>query len=411
MVINLSIEEELSSCIVSLLMKEPFYAHILGNVVRKITSEIPTLGVTSKDKKIYLLVNEKYFMESLKNKDEKVGAIKHEVLHLILKHLNRKPSLYQEGELWNLAADLVVNQYISPWKLPNSAVTLLNFPDLDLPKEASIEEYFERLNKLKNEMKNSGWGNSDSFDPRETSTPESSQFLQDIFGKERHSDHTQWNDSANSSEETLIDQAIQSAKERAKSNWIHLPSFIKNNIFVQSKLPMNSISWKREIQIFSSACGRTRIRHTMMKISKRYNTRPGIKVQRMKNLLVVLDTSGSISEDTVRMFLSEIHQIWRTGASVSIMESDSTVHKVYPYKGKFPSSITGGGGTDYDAAFLWMNRKLNKQYDGCIYLTDGDAPSPQIKPYCRILWALSGDMKYTPHLKWGRVVKLEQRNS
>jgi predicted metal-dependent peptidase len=405
-----SLEEELSQCIVALLMEEPFYAHILGSVVRRITKEIPTLGVAIKDKKLILLVNEDFFMETLKTKEEKIGALKHEVLHLVLKHISRKPIECKIPELWNIAADLVVNQYISPWKLPETAVTLMNFSDLDLPLEASIEEYYDRLSKLKNEMTQQGWGSAENFDPNATPTPDSSNSLDKLYGKEWHSDHNSWSETSSVTDETLIDQAIQSAREKAKTNWSNLPSFIKNSIFYNSKIKSKNISWKREIQIFASACGRTRIRHTMMKISKRYNTRPGIKVQRMKNLLILLDTSGSISEDTIRMFMAEIHQIWRTGASVTVMESDSNVHKVYAYRGKFPNTYTGGGGTDYDDAFQWINRNQNKQFDGCIILTDGDAPSPQIKPYCRILWALSSDMKYTNHLKWGRVVRLEQSN-
>ena len=51
------------------------------------------------------------------------------------------------NKLFNIAADLVVNQLIKPWKLPDSAITLETFPKLKLPRNKSVEWYYENLKK------------------------------------------------------------------------------------------------------------------------------------------------------------------------------------------------------------------------------------------------------------------------
>ena len=78
-----NINQEISKCIIKLLLKEPFYAHFLSGVVRKITNEIPTAAVGIRKGKIYLFVNENFFLEELISTSERVAVIKHETLHII----------------------------------------------------------------------------------------------------------------------------------------------------------------------------------------------------------------------------------------------------------------------------------------------------------------------------------------
>ena len=40
------------------------------------------------------------------------------------------------------------------------------------------------------------------------------------------------------------------------------------------------LDWRRMVRIFCASSGRTKIRHTIKRISKRFGTRPGIKIQR-----------------------------------------------------------------------------------------------------------------------------------
>jgi predicted metal-dependent peptidase len=164
------------------------------------------------------------------------------------------------------------------------------------------------------------------------------------------------------------------------------------------------VNWKRALQLFSTSSRKTRIYHTEKRISKRFGTRLGIKIKRHQRLAVAVDTSGSIQESYFSMFFSEIHNIWRQGAEIEIIECDAEVQRIYKYQSKKPSFLKGGRGTHFDPVFSYIKENRFKRYDGCIYLTDGYAPQPQVKPPCKVFWLL------TPYgssdaLQFGRVVK------
>ena len=49
-------------------------------------------------------------------------------------------------EIYNIAADIVVNQYIGQnWKLPENAVTIEFFPDFNLDFLENVEYYYKEL--------------------------------------------------------------------------------------------------------------------------------------------------------------------------------------------------------------------------------------------------------------------------
>ena len=120
-------EHLLSKSIYQLLRSESFFAHVLANVTRVITPDIPTMAVSFREDVFYLYVNPDFLANTL-TIEQRVAVLKHEVLHLVFKHLFR--SRGKERVLENLAADLVVNQYVDPWPLPEGAILLSTFPEL-----------------------------------------------------------------------------------------------------------------------------------------------------------------------------------------------------------------------------------------------------------------------------------------
>jgi predicted metal-dependent peptidase len=146
----------------------------------------------------------------------------------------------------------------------------------------------------------------------------------------------------------------------------------------------------------------------MKRISKRFGTRPGIRIRRLNRVVVVIDTSGSVDNDTLFLFMAEIEGIRRTGAEITVIESDCEVQNVYAYRRGKEISMKGGGGTDFDPAFEYINSRKSGSFDACIYLTDGFAPEPEIKPRTSLLWVLTPDGNDDTHLKWGRRILLKQ---
>ena len=112
------INEEVSRCIIQMLLSEPFFAHLLSGVVREISDRVPTAAVGLRGSTIKLFVNEDFFLKELTTASSRVAVIKHETLHLVFKHIFRMDIDKHDPLLFNFAADIVVNQFIGKWKLP-----------------------------------------------------------------------------------------------------------------------------------------------------------------------------------------------------------------------------------------------------------------------------------------------------
>ena len=410
-----------------MLLKEPFYAHFLSGIIREVTDKVPTAAVGFKSGKIALYVNENFFLKELKwsenpRKNERVAVIKHETLHIIFKHLFRMKTKDYDNKLFNIAADLVVNQLISPWKLPDSAVTLKTFPELKLPPDKSVEWYYENLKKTASKDKEYKKSLQEIFDKMDASGGGGLRGdsgggglgcdgLGGEEGSRYHSDHRMWGENESFSMEvveTEVDRMIIQARDRTpiKDHGtipLGIQSLIKN--IVEKRNPQ--INWKRALKIFSSTSRKTRVYHTLKRVSKRFGTRPGIKIKRFQKLAVAIDTSGSINIDDFNDFFGEIHSMWRFGAEIDVLECDAEVQKKYSYRGRIPEFIHGGGGTSFDPVFEHIKSNRFERYDGCIYLTDGYAPEPTIKPPCKVFWCITKDGEIGPHLKFGRVVKMK----
>ena len=119
-----------------------------------------------------------------------------------------------------------------------------------------------------------------------------------------------------------------------------------------------------------------------------------------------MDTSGSIGPETLAAFFAEITLIQRSGAEILVIEADAVVQNVYPFRGKVPEQIGGGGGTDFNPAFRWLREDSGQRFDGCIYITDGFAETPTIRPPCRLLWVISVDGQKGEHLPWGKSIRI-----
>lgn len=395
-----------------MLLKEPFYAHFLSGIIREVTDKVPTAAVGFKSGKIALYVNENFFLKELRSMTERVAVIKHETLHIIFKHLFRMKTKDYENRLFNIAADLVVNQLISPWKLPDSAVTLETFRELKLPPDKSVEWYYENLKKTASKDKEYKKSLQEIFDKMDASS------CYDLAGEEGsrkkrryHSDHRMWGENENFSMEvveTEVDRMIIQARDRTPTKDhgtipLGIQSLIKN--IVKKRNPQ--INWKKALKIFSSSSRKTRVYLTMKRVSKRFGTHPGTKIKRFQKLAVAIDTSGSINMDDFNDFFGEIHSMWRFGAEIDVLECDAEIQKKYSYRGRIPEFIHGGGGTSFDPVFEHIKSNRFERYDGCIYLTDGYAPEPTIKPPCKVFWCITKDGEIGPHLKFGRVVKMK----
>jgi hypothetical protein len=71
--------------------------------------------------------------------------LKHELLHICFNHLDDREQ-FPNQELHNIAADLEINQYLTPEYYPTPDIILLtSFPELNLPEKAGTKVYYGLL--------------------------------------------------------------------------------------------------------------------------------------------------------------------------------------------------------------------------------------------------------------------------
>jgi len=128
----------------------------------------------------------------------------------------------------------------------------------------------------------------------------------------------------------------------------------------------------------------------------------GSKRSLRSHILLAVDTSGSVSNDSLQGFFSIMAGIFKNGATdVSVLQFDHEVQvEPTPLK-KITETFTdvyGRGGTSFQSVidYLYKDGKF-KQYDGLIYFTDGEAPTPEIPSgfNVKIMWLLESRAQYT----------------
>jgi predicted metal-dependent peptidase len=407
--INEKVNNEISKCINKLLIVEPFYAHIISGIVRKITLDVNTAAVGLSDNTIFLLINPDYFLNELKTTNDRIAVIKHEILHLVFRHLFRWEN-FPNKKIYNIAADIVVNQYINErWILPTNAITLEIFEELELFKFKDVGYYYNELIKL--------------FDLIHHKTKKStiSDSLKNKIKKmvedNESSDHSLWETNNSITEKSKknenvealkisLSRQIQQAYERISIKEADkLPLKVLNEIKIINEELKPKLDWKRVLKLFNAQSSRSKLKYTNKRISKRFGTVPGIKIKRLNKIAVIIDTSGSIDDETLKQFFIEINQIYKIGTEIIVLECDDQVRNVYTYKKVNNISVNGRGGTDYDPAFEYINENLN--INSCIYLTDGEANPAKIKPKCNLLYIITPDGNMGEHLKFGKQIQMK----
>jgi len=377
--------EEITRTSIALLLKEPFYSHLFSCMNKKIVDEdddLQTLGVGLSGKSHTLYANPLFWDTVLTKSEHRYGVIKHEVLHIVFKHTLINNNQYHHLTM-NIAMDLVVNQYVERQCLPDESIFLEDFPELQMEKDQTCHYYYQELMALKEGLNGEYAG-----------TQSAKTFLSIHEASHGLNRHKKWSEifSQNNVDKALteaqIDNLMHIAHQRTSAkSYGTLPAgirfWIEQILFKTAPL----VDWRRVIKLFSESSSKTKIKTTLKRPSKRYGTVPGIKVRRLRKLLIAVDTSGSINKDELSVFFNEIYHIWRKGAEIEVVECDTRIQRTYKYQGKSPKFVKGAGGTDFNAPIAYGNTDYFP--DGLIYFTDGLAPPPNERPRYPLLWVIS----------------------
>jgi predicted metal-dependent peptidase len=428
------IHESISRTIIGLLIEEPFFAHLLGGIPREVSDRTETVGLELNSFGPRLLINEEYFLKTIRSEKQRSALIKHEALHVAFSHCCRRSDKHIK-EVFDIAADLVVNQFVRESSLPEGSIILDSLAVLKLKPNDTLENYYAALmahyspDMSSEDQDGDGQGGDGQGGDgqSEDGQSEDDQGEDDQGGgsqsggtkkkesasaaalrkamQQRNGDHQHWG-AADTATSYAVENLLIRARDRTPvKDWGTIPGTIADLIAMILTQRKPQVDWRRRLRLFGASSRRTRVVHTIKRVSKRYGTRPGIKIKRFQKILVALDTSGSIDVDALELFFSEVRGMWRNGADVTVIECDCAVQRVYPYRGKTPDEFGGGGGTDFNPVMQYVRDNRQLQFDGIVYLTDGYAEKPTVSPTCRLLWVITPDGT-TEYLAFGDNIQL-----
>lgn len=380
--------DEVTRTSIALLLQEPFYAHFFSSLNKEVVApdskRVPTMAVGLREKTVRLFINPTFWDTQLTNPQHRYGVVKHEVLHLLFKHLTIRDAGL-DRRLLNIAADLVVNQYIARTQLPEESLFLETFSELNLLPDQTWRYYYDQLVDLrKNCTGNDRYAGS-------RAAANLAQIENTSHGLDRHGP---WQETVRDLSdlecqviEAQLEGLVRIGRDRTPLKaYTLLPAGLRLHLDALLLKPKALVDWRRVLRLFAESSDRTVVRATLKRPSRRFGTVPGHKVKPRQRLLLVLDTSGSIGADEYGDFFTEIHHLWRRGADLEIMECDAAIQRTYAYTGRQPTQALGGGGTDFNEPLAYAN--LHRP-DGLIYFTDGHAERPRVRPRYPVLWVIS----------------------
>ncbi len=381
--------DQLAKASKTLILEEPFYGLFLVGLNKTFRKDIPTAGVSKHGIGVQLAVNPDFF-DNL-SLEHRVGLVKHEILHISFGHLIMR-DMYSDKKLFNIAADLEINQYIDSSYLPEGGITMDSFPELKLPAKAGTKVYYDLLSEAKDD------GTSPSLD----------SMLNDTEGDSPYDAHPTWDEFDELSEadkkliEKQVEHQLKEVAEQTEKRQGSIPGELGEIISRLRHVEPAKFDWKAYLRRFVGNSSVVYTKKLRRKYNKRYIANPGLKIKFKNHILVGVDTSGSVSSSELVEFMNEINHMHKTGHKITVAQCDTRLNSVEDFNPKKDWNIKGRGGTSFQPVVDHYNEY--GRYTALIYLTDGEAYNPDNCPK-NTLWVLSSRSQMNDDLP-GKVIKL-----
>ena len=371
-------QDQLSRISKTLIFAEPFYGIFLFGLQKEFTKSCATAGVGKHNIGMRLVINPDFFGDLSELHQQ--GLLKHELLHIAFGHIILADR-YSNKKLFNIAADIEINQYISELMLPEGGLTLNSFPgtDIHMHPKAGTKVYYDILNETCD-----GEGNSSN---------EALQRLLDQMDGESQYCHKTWEEISDlpEAEKKLVQkqyehQMKQTAEEIQKKCGT-IPGELAEIIERLFHIDPPKFNWKAFLKRYVNNASKVYTKKLRRKDNKRYAANPGLKIKHRNHVLVGVDTSGSVSSEELVEFMHELAHMHKTGNQITVAQFDTEITDVSAFDPKKNWEIKGRGGTCFQPVVDHYNDPKNK-YSGFICLTDGEAPNPENCP-SNALWVHS----------------------
>lgn len=301
--------------------------------------------------------------------DQLKSIVAHEVLHVGLAHHARRQE--RDPKKWNAAADYTVNNLLveSRFSLPGSA--LIGFQGL------TAEAIY---NKIPTPPDNKG------DDPGKMGE------VRDAPGKNGKPSPAEAAAAEAEAKATLA-QAAQQAKAMGR-----LPSSIARLV---EELLQPKVDWREILKRFINQSAKNDYAWTPP--NRRYIYKniylPSLRNQEIGEIVIAVDTSGSVSAAQINEFAAELTAIVEeTPATVTVIYCDSKIKNTETFnRDDLPIVLNpqGGGGTNFIPPFEHVEE--SEIQPAClIYLTDGECSRFPKEPPYPVLWGLTQKINLNP---------------
>ncbi len=395
-----------------ILCNHGFYGLLLMHMVYAVSEEVETACTDG-----VRIIFGTDFLDSISD-SELDFVMMHEILHVVLQHCHRGD--VEDHEAYNIAADIVVNSNIMLENgMKTSSITLRKYgtsmhvaPDGKEGLEYTAEQVYAMLPKSQNRKGNGK--NPGVSDGRE----------REKIAKVQHQpiwvwdDHSQWG--KYEEDDTLRDVWVKRVEDAAEAIEIRDPSNTRGLLpaFVQrilKELKKPQTDWRTILNDFIQE---EVVDYSFAPPDRRYDDSPFFlpdfngKEDMVEDILFMIDTSGSMSDDMVTTAYSEIKgAIDQFNGKLKgwLGFFDAAIIKPIPFQDESEFEIikpAGGGGTDFQIIFEYVTQHMTENPPASIViLTDGYAPfpQPQLANGIPVLWLINNEKVDPP---WGKVARI-----
>lgn len=427
-------ESNIKGCIIRLLLSRMrilynhgFYGLLLMHMIYAVSEEIET--ACTDGVRITFGID---FLDSLSD-SELDFVMMHEILHVVLQHCFRGD--VEDPEAYNIAADIVVNSNIMLENgMKASSITLSKYgiamhvaPDGKEGHEYTAEQVYAMLPKnLNKKGNNKSPGSADGRAKKGNNKGPGSAVgrAKKEISKEQHQlvrvwdDHSQWG--KYEEDDTLRDVWIKRFEDAAEAIEIRdpsnarglLPAFAER---ILKELKKSQTDWRTILNDFVQE---EVVDYSFSPPDRRFDDSPFFlpdfngKEDMVEDILFMIDTSGSMSDDMIAAAYSEVKgAIDQFNGKLKgwLGFFDAAIIKPQPFSDENEFKIikpAGGGGTDFQIIFEYVFHHMSDKLPASIIiLSDGDAPFPleKLAGGIPVLWLLNNEEVNPP---WGKVARI-----
>jgi len=359
--------------------------------------------------------------------DETQFALAHEALHCALSHFARRG--HRNKRKWDIACDLAINPLLrnEGFKIPPGALLIDGFEGMTAEEiYPSIEDSFEEEchdkhvydteSDIKPSPEQADRGQGSSSEQPKPDKPQKQPQPQPQQGKSNQSAKPKGSDAGGAEQPRPL---TQKEKENLDTQWQQRLAGAAQQAMQAGKLGgamarlvdyllQPQLPWRNLLAHYMSSIARDDYSYTRPS-SRRGDPAvyPSLRSGQI-NIVVALDTSGSISDEDMRQFISEIDAIKSQvrarvtlhACDVKLVEGGPWVYEAWE-EFRLPRQFIGGGGTDFTPVFDWLEQADVKP-DLLVYFTDAKGNIPGTQPAYPVVWLVKGKQP-TP---WGQRIQL-----